>query len=187
MKTPHAPPMTAPDHSADRAELARLQAELAQREVFPGFSVTIRRYDRASGVVHFPFFWLDEARIFQVPPSPLAGLGAEVVRTRRTLLIDHDTHAAAQRLGSSPVVASVRLPKSIVVVPMLAGDDVIGMLELIDTEREHAFSQADVSLLQTIAASVSVALENARLVDEAQALLKETEARNAELAVINSI
>ena len=34
---------------------------------------------------------------------------------------------------------------------------------------------------------LSVALENARLFDETQRLLKETEARNAELAVINSV
>ena len=156
------------------------------REVFPRFSVIIRRYDRASGLLHFPFFWLDEAHV-QAPPGPLAGLGAEVVRTRRTLLIDHDLHAAAQRLGSRQVVSGVRMPKSIVVVPMLAGDDVIGMLELIDTEREHAFSQADVSLLETIAASMSVALENTRLFDETQRLLKETERRSAELAVINTI
>src|SRR5207253_461228 len=42
-------------------------------------------------------------------------------------------------------------------------------------------------LLQTIAASMGVALENARLFDETQRLLKETEQRNAELAVINAI
>ena len=45
----------------------------------------------------------------------------------------------------------------------------------------------DVRLLQTLANAMSVALENARLFDETQRLLKETEQRNAELAVINSI
>ena len=42
-------------------------------------------------------------------------------------------------------------------------------------------------LLQTLAASMSVALENARLFDETQRLLKETEQRAAELAIINSV
>ena len=42
-------------------------------------------------------------------------------------------------------------------------------------DREHAFSQSDVRLLQTLANSMSVALENARLFDETQRLLKETE------------
>ena len=42
-------------------------------------------------------------------------------------------------------------------------------------------------MLNTVAASMGVALENARLFDETQRLLKETEQRAAELAVINSI
>ena len=54
-------------------------------------------------------------------------------------------------------------------------------------ERDHAFGEDEVRLLQTLAASMGVALENARLFDETQRLLKETEQRNAELAVINSI
>src|SRR4029079_19364069 len=54
-------------------------------------------------------------------------------------------------------------------------------------EREHAFGDAEIRLLETVAASMGVALENARLFDETQRLLKETEQRNAELAVINRI
>ena len=41
--------------------------------------------------------------------------------------------------------------------------------------------------LETLANSMSVALENARLFDETNRLLKETEQRTAELAVINSV
>ena len=54
-------------------------------------------------------------------------------------------------------------------------------------DRENAFGDADVRLLSTVAASMGVALENARLFDETQRLLKETERRSSELAVINSI
>ena len=42
-------------------------------------------------------------------------------------------------------------------------------------------------LLTTLTNSMSVALENARLFDETQRLLKETEQRAAELAIINSV
>ena len=49
------------------------------------------------------------------------------------------------------------------------------------------FTDADVRLLETLTGSLAVALENARLFDETQRLLKETEARNAELAIINSV
>src|SRR5207237_6445240 len=56
-----------------------------------------------------------------------------------------------------------------------------------DHERENAYDEAEVRLVSTVAASMGVALENARLFDETQRLLKETEQRNAELAIINSV
>ena len=76
---------------------------------------------------------------------------------------------------------------SIVGVPIIGSDRVLGAIGLQNHEREYAFGEDDVRLLQTVAASMGVALENARLFDETQRLLKETEQRNAELAVINSI
>ncbi len=63
----------------------------------------------------------------------------------------------------------------------------LGAIVLENYERENAFGKDEVRLLETVAASMGVALENARLFDETQRLLKETEQRNAELAVINSI
>ncbi|MBC7734335.1 MAG: GAF domain-containing protein, partial [Bacteriovorax sp.] len=76
---------------------------------------------------------------------------------------------------------------SSVFVPMFAGDRFLGTVILENYEREDAFGEAEVRLLSTVAASMGVALENARLFDETQRLLKETEQRNAQLAVINSI
>ncbi len=54
------------------------------------------------------------------------------------------------------------------------------MISLQNLDREHAFSDADVRLLTTLAGSLSVALENARL-------FEETRQRNAELALINDV
>ena len=72
-------------------------------------------------------------------------------------------------------------------MPLVVGDQARGLITLIDMEREHAFSDSDVRLLQTLANSMSVALENARLFDETQRLFKESEQRAAELAIINSV
>ena len=62
-----------------------------------------------------------------------------------------------------------------------------GIISIQDTDRENAFSESDVRLLQTLANSMSVALENARLFEETQRLLKETEQRAAELATVNTL
>src|SRR3989449_3057037 len=87
----------------------------------------------------------------------------------------------------SIVIPGTQAEKSALMVPLVVGDQARGVIHLSDIEREHAFSDSDVRLLQTLANSMSVALENARLFDETQRLLKETEQRNAELAIINSV
>src|SRR6185503_19653349 len=55
-----------------------------------------------------------------------------------------------------------------------------------NVDRENAFTESDVRLLTTLANSLSVALENARLFEETQRLLKETDKRAAELAILTS-
>ena len=72
------------------------------------------------------------------------------------------------------------MPKSVLFVPLVTGGRATGVISLDNFDREHAFDDADVRLLTTLAGSLSVALENARLVHE-------TRQRNAELALINSV
>ena len=72
------------------------------------------------------------------------------------------------------------MPKSVLFVPLVTGGKVTGTISLQNIDREHAFSASDQQLLETLARSLSVALENARLVHE-------TRQRNAELALINSV
>src|SRR4029078_1389523 len=65
-------------------------------------------------------------------------------------------------------------------------EGLIGFVVLGSVEA-HAYSEADERLLSTIASSMGVALENARLFDETKRLLAETEQRSAQLALINEI
>ena len=71
--------------------------------------------------------------------------------------------------------------------PLVIGGKTFGHISLQNLDRTNAFSAADVRLLTTLAGSLSVALENARLFDETQRLLTETNERAAELAIINSV
>src|SRR5204862_513064 len=78
------------------------------------------------------------------------------------------------------VISDGEAPKSVLFVPLVVGGKAVGALSLQNIDREHAFSESDQQLLETLAGSLSVALENARLVHE-------TRQRNAELALINSV
>ena len=70
--------------------------------------------------------------------------------------------------------------KAIVYAPLVIGDEARGIITLQNLDRENAFSEGDVRLLSTLAASLSVALENARLIDE-------TRRRVAELDTVNQV
>ncbi len=160
------------------------------REIFGGKDVGIRVFDAATQTVHFPYA-LENSQRISPPPYPVpetgGGFGPHVLRTGETLLINENLAEAVPRYGSFTMAGSQSIEKSILIVPMFVGTAVRGMIVLSDMERERAFGEADVRLLQTLTGSMAVALENARLFDETQRLLKETEQRNAELAVINSV
>jgi len=157
------------------------------REIFGGRDIGIRVFDHAQRQVHYPYVYESGQRIaLDSTPMREQGYNAHILRTRQTLVINQDMEAADRQYGAR-VIPGSRSEKAALFVPMIAGNEVRGVMNLIDMEREHAFSEGDVRLLETLANAMSVALENARLFDETQRLLKETEQRNAELAVINSI
>ena len=61
-------------------------------------------------------------------------------------------------------------------VPIIANDRVVGLIGLEDSEHEYAFGESDVRLVTTVAASVGVAIENARLFGEIQRRRRESDA-----------
>jgi GAF domain-containing protein len=62
-------------------------------------------------------------------------------------------------------------------LPLRAGERVIGALDVQSTQMS-AFDESDITVLQGMADQVTVALENARLLQQTQAALKEIEATN---------
>jgi PAS domain S-box-containing protein len=150
------------------------------RDVFDAQVIDIAVYDEATGLVHFPYS-IERGVRYPDEPMPLSELGfrRHVMETREPLLIDEDVIGASERFGN-PVLGSGEMPKSVLYVPLVAGGKATGAISLQNFDREHAFADSDVQLLATLARSLSVALENARLVHE-------TRQRNAELALINSV
>src|SRR5437016_8872703 len=157
------------------------------REIFNQADVGIRIYDPQTNQIHYPYVYEGGKRL-AIESRPLSdkGFARHVLRTRETLVINENMVQEAEKYGSF-TLPGTQEDKSAVYVPLVAGDQVRGLISLIDLEREHAYSESDVRLLQTLANAMSVALENARLFDETQRLFKESEQRAAELAIINSV
>ena len=150
------------------------------QEIFDAQAVLIMTVDEATELMHFQYLTDRHGRQYE-DPVPLSGFTKHVLETREGLLINGTAAAidAAKKVGSEGVGSSEQ-PKSLLFVPLLSGDRAAGVISLQNMDREYAFDEADQRLLTTLAGSLSVALENARLVHE-------TRQRNAELALINSV
>src|SRR6202043_4247440 len=118
------------------------------------------------------------------PRPPIKdGPWATIARSRQPLVLNR---AEALALGVKALPGTDQ-SQSVAYVPIVGSDRVLGLIVLENYEREDAFGEAEVRLLSTVAASMGVAPENARLFDETQRRLKETEQRATEPVPVNSI
>src|SRR5437588_9590892 len=147
------------------------------RDVFDAQVVSIATFDEATGLAHYPYLIERDERL-QAEPRPLAGFAKHVLETREPLLLTENLEVESERYGSRIVAGE--MPKSVLFVPLVAGGKATAVISLQNIDREYAFDLADQQLLTTVAGSVSVALENARLVSE-------TRPRVSELATVNSV
>ena len=147
------------------------------RDIFDAQVVDIAVYDEAADVLRFPYS-IERGVRFADEPMPVIGFRRHVMETREPLLINVDVVGEAERYGNP--VLSGEPAKSWLGVPFIAAGKARGVITVQDVDHEHAFTESDKRLLATLAGSLSVALENARLMDE-------TQRRVAELATVNSV
>lgn len=158
------------------------------REALGFLDLGIRIYDKENNILHFPYEYEHGERLYieSMDPTPLSKY---VLETGKTLLLKKATDEEFAKLGitENTTIPGTDSSKSLVFVPIIVGSEAKGLILVENYEKEDAFSESEVRLLTTVANSMSVALENARLFDETNRLLKETEQRTAELSVINSV
>ena len=165
---------------AERLEMQAMFDVMGDRiqEIFDAQVVDIGVLDVDAGQMAFPY---TIERGVRIPHEPIEVMGFRKValETREPVVINEDIEAASAAIGQ-PTVLVGEPPKSTLFVPLLVGDRGVGVISLQNLDREHAFSDDDVRLLTTLAGSLTVALENARL-------FEETRQRNAELALVNDV
>ncbi|MEO6578192.1 MAG: GAF domain-containing protein [Candidatus Limnocylindria bacterium] len=147
-------------------------------DVFDAHVVDIAIFDQQEGMIHFPF-GIERGERIDDHPIPLIGFRRHVLETREPLLVTHDVAARAAEFGQ-PAQLVGEPARSAIFAPLGVGDAILGTISLQNLDREHAFDERDVSLLTTIAASLSVALRTGSLLDE-------TRRRVAELGTINAV
>ncbi len=127
--------------------------------------------DRATDMIHFPYRYGDVS----VSRRRGEGLTSKIIDTGEALILNSDIDRRAEALGTKRMGKEAR---SYLGVPITVDGRSEGVISVQSTQREGVFAEADQRLLSTIAASVGVALRNARLFAEAQEARAQAEAAN---------
>ena len=138
------------------------------RDTFDAQTVIITTYDLQMNLMHYPYI-IEKGQRLSQDPLPLGdrGFSSKVMRARQPLMIHEAMEKHMAEVGSF-VLGRGEAPKSAIFVPLVIGDEARGVISIQNIDREHAFGDSDFRLLTMLAASMSVALENARLFDEVQ-------------------
>lgn len=96
------------------------------------------------------------------------GLVSQVIRSKNGLI----THDSSQIVHEYPLFPYTR---SLVIVPLVAGDTILGALEM-HSSKEAEFQLQDLDAFQNMANGISVSIENARLFQEARQSIMEMQA-----------
>lgn len=120
-------------------------------------------YDSERETVSVPYL-SEQGEVKSVAAVPLKhSLTSLVIETRQPVLIDREVSRRADELG---IALEGKAPQSWLGVPMLVGEDMVGVIAVQDVQQEGRYSEDDAALLATIASQVGTALQNARLLEQ---------------------
>lgn len=132
------------------------------REIFDPDVVMLSTYDPLTRTVEHRYAIEMGERIYAPGHLQPGGFRSQVIECRCPVLVNTNVAELAAKLGQ-PTIPGTVTPKSWLGVPMMVGNQVTGILSLQSISAENAFTDSDTRLMETLAASMSVALENARL------------------------
>ncbi|MBI3359570.1 MAG: GAF domain-containing protein, partial [Chloroflexi bacterium] len=171
---------------AESLELSEIYARLYQAilGLLPDSStVFVSLFDRARELLVCAYGVQDgeQLNVDELPPIPLeppgVGSQSEAIHTRRPFIVN-DLQARLRRVKVNVTVGhSGPFPQSGLYVPMLAKGEVIGVV-MVQCPTLNRYSQSDADLLSVVANTAAVAIENARLFDDAERRLRQTQALN---------
>ena len=136
------------------------------RAIFNTQDLGIRLYDPATNLLYYPYEY-DHGQRLTVAPRQPSSLSAYVLETRQPFVANQDAERRWVELGWTPLPGTM-MSKSVAGVPIIVAGQATGLIVMDDYEKENAFTDSDLHLLQTLASSIGVAVKNARLFAEIQ-------------------
>jgi GAF domain-containing protein len=144
------------------------------------------------GHYHTGIFLLDEAREFATLRAANSSGGQKMLARNHRLqvgqtgIVGYVTATGRPRIALDVGADAVffdnpDLPgtRSEISLPLLIGGQIIGALD-VQSERENAFSTDDITVLETLANQVSIAIQNTRTIEDARKSLAEAQSAYSE-------
>ena len=121
--------------------------------------------DNESGKLHIPYSIGSERESVQGFEAPLAGTLTEWVQTNCKVLCIPDARADGWHTPYLKLYPATDMPRNLLFVPLVRGDDVIGVLAMMN-KAHGTFDGADVELVRAISPWATIATENAQMYRE---------------------
>jgi serine phosphatase RsbU (regulator of sigma subunit) len=142
------------------------------RRTFNAQVVSIDTYDHDIQALHGRYYF-EAGRVMAGAIYPSFGFRKHVIESRQSMLINRDMPLRMMEYHN-PVQQGLQ-PKSAIFIPMIVGGEAMGVISLQNNDQENAFPESDVRLLTTLASSMGIALENARLWEQEKLYRKALE------------
>ncbi len=166
--------------------------EIVGNELQEGFGATttfISLYNRESNMMEYPYFVIDgkdgPQRIQEEPRIRGTGFSSQVIQSAKPLLISRNPEEMIR--AGALVVDMSEMPHSYLGVPIIFGDEVLGVLSLQNRPDRRLFTERDQDVVVSIANSMALTLQNSDLFIKTQNALEVSERRQQELMAINSV
>ncbi len=154
---------------AEPSEILALIFTMTGR-LFDNNNMYIAQYDEKSQEISFPIFTVKGKHI-KLENRPFGnGLTEYMIKNKGPLLINSDIE---EKFSEMKIEQLGEKSKSLLSVPILLGQKVIGVITLQDYNNENAFDESQIELLTTIASQAAIALENSYLFATLQQELDE--------------
>jgi Nif-specific regulatory protein len=138
------------------------------REALNAEGASILLLDRDRNEFYFPFVSDDNASVagvlaeMRVPAE--SGIAGAALKTGKAIIVaDAQNDPRFYRRVDDKTGTVTR---NIVAVPLTSGHGIIGVLEVLNRRGGTTFTQDDLSLVEAVSASVTIAIENARLYEQ---------------------
>ncbi len=164
--------------------LRALIKELQQLIIVDTFYVVI--YDEQTDMISYPLYltFEDDLRLPARKLSENPGLTGVVISTRKTLSLPDITDSEIRKQYEIVVIVNLQI-HTYLGIPLIMDDRMIGVLS-IQACKPHAYTDAQIRMLETLATQVAITVEKSRLLEQLQQELTERKRAEAEVRQLNA-